>query len=247
MVASVQGSGVTGARAVARAARARRAAVSARTMRGRGRWVARRRARRLRVRGGPAAFGAAEEGDGSGAVAAADRERRMGAGFCQRCSGGRRTDLDSDGAGRVHAAVSGDRSWGQHRQPERAAGAGADDRQVGSAEAPAVRQRTGNHEPAFSGLVREAGHRGRPHSAGAADAERLSGELQRPAARRVTECELVREPGRGEGEDRRVKEYNTERPREQSGISHAGGVCAAMLRARQQDGRPSRRAARLSG
>ncbi|MFZ5927444.1 MAG: integrase core domain-containing protein [Acidobacteriota bacterium] len=32
------------------------------------------------------------------------------------------------------------------------------------------------------------------------------------------------------------KEYNTERPREQSGIPHVGGVCAAVLRARQQDG-----------
>lgn len=63
----------------------------------------------------------------------------------------------------------------------------------------------GIHEPGFSGLVREAGYRGRPHSAGAADAERLSGELQRPAEGRVPECELVREPGRGEGGDRGVE------------------------------------------
>jgi transposase InsO family protein len=34
------------------------------------------------------------------------------------------------------------------------------------------------------------------------------------------------------------KEYNTERPREQSGVSHAGGVRAAVLRARQQHGDP---------
>lgn len=141
----------------------------------------------------------------------------------------RRADPDSDGAGRVHAAVSGDRSRSQYRQPESDAGAGADDRQVGSAEAATVRQRAGVHEPAFSGLVRETRHRGRPHSAGAADAERFSGELQRPAEGRVPECELVREPGRGEGEDRGVEK----------GVQHREAARAAWDTARRRSLRDS--------
>jgi transposase InsO family protein len=36
------------------------------------------------------------------------------------------------------------------------------------------------------------------------------------------------------------KEDNTARPRQQSGVSHAGGVCAAVLRTHQQDGRTGR-------
>ncbi|MFZ5927243.1 MAG: integrase core domain-containing protein [Acidobacteriota bacterium] len=44
------------------------------------------------------------------------------------------------------------------------------------------------------------------------------------------------------------KEYNAERPREQPDVSHEGGVCAAVLRAHQRDGRNvARMAACLMG
>ncbi len=70
-------------------------------------------------------------------------------------SGWRRADPHSDGAGQVHAAVSGDRSGLEHRQPESDAGAGADDRPVGNAEAAAGRPIENGYLESFHGRVRD--------------------------------------------------------------------------------------------
>src|SRR5262249_53863400 len=106
-------------------------------------------------------------------------------------------------------------------------------------ESVAVRQRPRVHQPAFPGLVRRTRYRGDSYSAWKADAERARGELQRTIPGRMPECELVREPGGCQTEDRKLaRGVQRGATSQQPGVSHAGGMRKNLLSAHQQDGRP---------
>lgn len=94
------------------------------------------------------------------------------------------------------------------------------------------------HESASSG---KKGNSSRPHPSRETNAERSSPDLQRPAAGRVPECELVCESGRGKAQDRGVKKGGQRRKAARAiCVSYAGVVCAAVLKAHQQDSRTGR-------
>jgi hypothetical protein len=158
----------------------------------------------------------------------------MGAGFRARCGGLRSSDPRAERGGRLHARMFGAGGGYLLCQPSRDARAGPDHRRARTARSDSLRQRAGTNQSSFSGLGHRAEDRAGAHSTGKAHAKCASGKLSRAVAGRVSGGELVREPVRCAAEDRRLAEGVQRRAAtQQSGLSHAGGICRSAENARE--------------